>query len=218
VAAVGISFSRPALYRSRTLISVDAGNRQSIDKELTKQVQELLVQPALVSIIQSENLYPRERARMPLNQVVDLMRKNIWLRHLQTSHGKTSSGFVLEFTYPDPHIAQKVDAELVSRFVAANLQARQTASAETTDFLENELAAANDPAIKSRIQSQLLQAQAGPQFHETFRVLNAASLPQRPDGLSRIKSTALGLLVGLAAGLGAAALTDWRRRLTTFNG
>ena len=71
VAAVGLSFARPKLYKSRTLITVDTPDPQSIRTELAARAQDLLAQPFLASIIQSENLYPGERARMPLNDVVD---------------------------------------------------------------------------------------------------------------------------------------------------
>jgi hypothetical protein len=119
---------------------------------------------------------------------------------------------VLEFSYPDPHVAQRVDAELVSGFVGRNLRIR-SASAATTDFLKDELRAAEDPAIKTRIQSQLNQAESSEfQLHETFRVLNPASLPQSPFFPKRGLFGVGGLFVGLVGGLIVAAIAGWRRR------
>jgi hypothetical protein len=59
-------------------------------------VQQSLAEPFLASIIQRENLYPAERAVMSMSGVVDLMRKNIEVRPLQKSGGKTGAAFVLE--------------------------------------------------------------------------------------------------------------------------
>jgi hypothetical protein len=124
LAAVGLSFSRPKLYKSQTLISVDTPDPQSIREELAGPVQDLLDLPFLASIIQRENLYPSERAKMPMNDVIELMRKEIRVAPLQKSDGKPASGFILEFVYPDAHVAQHVDAELTSRLMGSNLRAR----------------------------------------------------------------------------------------------
>ena len=61
----------------------------------------------LEELIQKENLYPRERARMPMGDVVNLMRKDIWLRPLQKSDGKPAMAFVVEFYYPDPMLRRE---------------------------------------------------------------------------------------------------------------
>ena len=121
--AVGISFSRPELYQSRTVVLVDTYDRQTIGNVLIGRTQEAWTTPLLGSMIQRENLYPKERMRTPVNEVVNLMRKNIRIQSLQTSDGKPASGFVMRFDYPDPQVAQRVDEELVSQLVAANLRA-----------------------------------------------------------------------------------------------
>ena len=164
--------------------------------------------------MERDNLYPSQRARMPVSDVVNLMRKNILIRRLQTKDGKPASGFILEFVYPDPHVAQRVDGELVSGLVSMNLRIR-IAGAATSDFLKDELLAARDPATKTRMQSQLLQSEAvSSQFPKTFRVLNAASLPNRPTGLGRIELGMIGLLAGLVGGMIAAAIFGSHRRAT----
>jgi uncharacterized protein involved in exopolysaccharide biosynthesis len=136
--AVGISFSRPVLYRSRTLVTVDTHDLQSLDKELMGRTQQLLAQPILASLIERENLYPSERARMPLGAVVDLMRKNISILSLQKNGGQPAPGFVFQFAYPDPRVAQRVDQELVSQMVGENLRAaiaNRSADSPRTTFI-----------------------------------------------------------------------------------
>jgi len=121
LAAVAISFTRPKTYMSQTVISVDTTAR-SIDRVLLREVEDALADSTVTSIIQTENLYPRERARMPLNDVVFLVKKNIMLRPEPTGGGKVA--FVVQFIYPDPQVAQRVDKRLVSELMAANLRAR----------------------------------------------------------------------------------------------
>ncbi len=153
LAAVEISFTRPPLYRSRTLVSVDAGDPQATRNEIVERVligrtKDLWTQPFLAAVIREENLYPSERAQMPLNDVVDLMKKNIDIRLLPRKDGKPASAFAIDFTYPDPHVAQLVDEELSSRLVDLNA------------------------AIKS--------SSASSRPPEIFAVEYAADLPQRP--------------------------------------
>ncbi len=185
LAAVAMSFTRPPLYRSRTLISAGTGDPQVIRNEIVERTRLLWDRPFLVEIIQKENLYPSERARMPLNDVVDLMKKNIEISVLQRKDHKLGSAFVLDFFYPDPHVAQQVDEDLTSRLVAVlDLNA----------------------LIKS--------LSAGSRPREIYVVKDVADLPQRPFYPQRGKFGAFGLLVGLVGGLVLAAIAGWRRRLT----
>jgi len=213
LAAVAMSFALPKKYVSQTLISVETDSRASIDARLAGMVQGAFARPFLEELIQKENLYPRERARMPLGDVVNLTRKNIWLRPMhQKVDGKPAMAFVVEFYYPDPHVAQSVDAELVSQMVALNLRARVAAVRGTADFLKEQLALEKDPATKAHIQSDLQQAEAAAMhMPEVFRVEKAANLPTRPDGWGHARFGVVGALGGLIAGLTAAAVFGSRR-------
>jgi uncharacterized protein involved in exopolysaccharide biosynthesis len=211
--AVGISFAKPARYRSQTVITVDTDSRVPTDDRLRGLVQGAFPASFLGDLIQKEDLYPRERARMPLRDVVNLMRKDIWMRPLQKSDGKPAMAFVVGFSHPDAHVAQRVDEELSSQLVEASLRSRIKLASSTTDFLQEELRAASDPAIKARIQSDLQQAEAAASHvHGMFRVLNAANLPKTPEGLGRAAFGAVGALGGLIAGLIAAAVLGSRQR------
>jgi hypothetical protein len=204
--SVGISIARPAIYHSRTLVTVDSDRHVPIDNGLRDLVQGALEASFLEDLIQKENLYPRERARMSLGDVVNRMRKDIWLRPLQKSDGKPGMAFVVEFYYPDPHVAQRVDATLVAQMVALNLRMRINAASATTDFLQEQLALEKNPATRAHIQSDLQHAEAAAsQMPEVFRVEKAANLPTRPDGWGRAEFGVVGGLCGLLVGLAAAA-------------
>jgi hypothetical protein len=208
--AVGISLSRPAMYQSQTLVTVETNQPEPLDRVLAGRVQEAWATPLLESMIQRDNLYPLERMRMPVNEVVNLMRKNIRVQPLQTKSGKTAAAFVVRFDYPDPQVAQRVDEELVSQLAAANLRA--LTAPETTGFLEEQLKGVKDPATKARIESQLRQSEdAASRWHGTLAVLDRASLPMRPVGMGRVAAEMIGLLAGLVSGMIAAALLGSRR-------
>jgi hypothetical protein len=120
LAAVSISFTRPPLYLSQSLISVNTSDPQATRNVVFARAKDLWAQSYLAEVIQKENLYPSERAQMPLNDVADLMKKNIVILMVPRKDGKPSSAFALGFTYPDPHVAQQVDEELTSQFMALN--------------------------------------------------------------------------------------------------
>lgn len=183
LAAVAISFTRPPLYRSRTLISVAPVDPQAVGNEIVERTKDLWAQPFLSAVIQEENLYPSERAQMPLNDVVDLMKKNIDIRLLPRKDGRPASALALDFIYPDPHVAQRVDGKLTSKLVDLNLNAAIEGSTSSSR-----------PA-------------------ETYAVEYPADLPQRPFYPQRGKFGAEGVLAGFVGGLLAAAMAAWRRKL-----
>lgn len=212
LAAVGISFSRPAIYRSETVVTVKSEQGQKVDDVILNRVQQAWPTPYLATIIQKDDLYAAERTRMPMKDVVDLMRKNIQLRRLQTRDGKVASAFVVQFDYADPRLAQTADEELTSQLVSANLRAMSAAA--TADFLRDQLSMAYDPVTKQHIRAKLQQSEAIVSlWHGTFAVLNRASFPKKPLGLGRMASGIIGLLAGLVDGMIAAAMFGSRRRL-----
>jgi hypothetical protein len=181
LAAVAMSFALPKKYVSETLISVYTTDPRTIGSQLASQLPDLLAEPAMISIIQSENMYPRERVRMPMSDVVDLMRKNIALLGLRNSDGRGAPGFILQFSYADPHVAQRVDEELASQFAASNLRAALNHSSDVSR-----------PPM-------------------TFRVEHVANLPQHPTFPKPRLFGAGGLLAGLIGGLVAATIAGRRR-------
>jgi hypothetical protein len=155
----------------------------------------------LASVIQEKNLYPRERAHMPLNSVIDEMQQNI---HVQ-SFGRSGERlqFVVQFDYPDPLVAQQVDDELVSQVL------QRVWNEGTVGFLREQLGSAGNSAFAGVLRSQLAQAESL-QSHGTFRLLNVASLPQKPGGLNRTQLGLVGLLGGLVGGFILAVVGDSR--------
>lgn len=202
LAALAISFAVPAEYVSQSLILVGAGMDPAghalgngappdIDTVLPGTINDALASDSLAAIIQKYNLYPHESAGTPPDAAINEMRKNIAIERVQRPAASPGlPGFVIDFSYPDPHIAQQVDASLVSLFVQSNLRRRITSAPDD-----------------------------GPrQRGEVFMVMDAASLPQKPTFPKRSLFGVGGLLAGLVAGLTLAAfLRSGRSRTAAGN-
>ncbi|MGA2591621.1 MAG: hypothetical protein ABSH32_17010 [Bryobacteraceae bacterium] len=132
--------------------------------ESRTSLQELIQRPSL-------NLYPKERQRKPLEDVVEEMRKAIRITMMETAlnqpQQRFASAFQINFAYPDKYKAQAVVRELVSKFTEETNNTFRNQANMTTSFLNDELKAA-----KERLD--LLDAEM-----TKFKVANAGRLPEQ---------------------------------------
>jgi uncharacterized protein involved in exopolysaccharide biosynthesis len=194
LAAVAISFTLPVSYRSEARIKItpeqmpESGNMTATNRLIWDRVpsmaQEILSPRVLTAIIQQHDLYPRERTRLPLDDVVENMRKHILVALLapRTPSNRLIPAFAIQFDYPDARVAQQVTAALVARFIEANLRQGMT------------------------------DRDINPKFGMQLAALDSASLPTRPSGPNRATITGAGLLAGLLAGVTLAFVIRSRRR------
>jgi hypothetical protein len=120
-------------YESTAVIRVLPAASPQVDLEylvsLDHSVEDRL---SLTSIITTYNLYPGERSRMPLDEVIEQMKKHIRIEPLPTG-SKNVAGFLIRFSYPDRFLAQKVTQELASQFVNASSAGDSTATLSVLD-------------------------------------------------------------------------------------
>ncbi len=120
-----------------TNVNVDMSERiNSIYQSITSRT-------TLTNIINLHQLYPRDKNRLPTDDLVEQMRRNISVTtvgSLQKRQGRNNEvqAFQISFSYENRLIAQKVVNELVRRFIDENLNARATQSTATTGFLQEE--------------------------------------------------------------------------------
>jgi protein tyrosine kinase modulator len=146
----GLAHIWPYLYRSQALILVE---QQKVPEQyvtpnvvsdlqgrLQSMTQQILSRTRLQEIIEQLNLYPRERARMVMEDVVAKMREDIQIEPEQT-RGRTGelTAFRISYAAKSPRVAQQVTSQLTELFIEKNLQARTQASEGTTTFLESQL-------------------------------------------------------------------------------
>jgi len=106
------AFLWPQQYKSTATLRLDQP-----DPDILNRVAEAaLTRNALASIINSYNLYPRERGRMPMDDVIEkVMRRETWVTPIPPNLAQVT------FSYEDPIQAQRVSQDLVGRIITANL-------------------------------------------------------------------------------------------------
>lgn len=199
VSAVAISFAVRPRYVSQTLILIDSGmdaagdpvggtDKNPVNTEIANIADSAFSRGSLAPIIEELNLYPDSRARMAPEAVIRQMKKGINIKPVKVGPASEvhRDGVVLSFDYPDPRVAQEVDADLAALFTQANLR--------------GEVAPAHDNGAHQRI--------------ETLSVRHAATLPQKPTFPNRKLFGAAGLMAGLAGSFVLAFIARLRQNKT----
>ena len=149
VAGIGVYLKTPKVYQSTALIiyqrqrvnptemSPDVVNAQTREMVSTLS-QQVTSRSSLEGIVKQFELYKREREKMPMEDVVDLMRERIAIT--------PSKGDVFNVSYEgsDPKKVMLVTNALSSRFIEENLRFREEKATETTVYVKDELAMAKE--------------------------------------------------------------------------
>jgi polysaccharide chain length determinant protein (PEP-CTERM system associated) len=128
-----------------------------------QSLQEIVLKPSL-------DLYKKERAKMPVEDVVDLiMRKNIIISSLLTSSDKRKvvSIFTISFSYPERYKARLVVQDLVNKFQDQNLNLQREQVTLTTSFLDDTLKQAKDKM--DRLDAEITK----------FKIAHPGQLPEQ---------------------------------------
>lgn len=188
VIAVATAFLWPDTYLASGMIRVvppKVPNRliqTNISEAMVQRVssiyQDIQSRGTLTNLIQTHNLYPDDRKRLPMEDVVEQMRSAIEVGQIAgMRRGDSGAAFRVSFSYSDKRIAQKVCSDLISRFIDLSLSARSSQSLITTEFFRDQLETA-----KSEIDEVDRRLTA-------LRVRNAGQTPDQADGLiNRINS------------------------------
>ena len=105
VAGFSASMAIPKQYASGATIQVFPvpsqllPNDQSASKSVTEVAQRAWSSPRLAHIVEAFDLYEYERAKAPLGDAVEVMRKAILVRPIGPKQGAKQT-FVVQFTYP----------------------------------------------------------------------------------------------------------------------
>lgn len=146
-------------------------NQQMYDR-INSMEQTILSRSVLTTIINTYNLYPSERARLPIEDVIDGMRKKISVTPVRTAASDTGPtriipAFAVQFSYEDRHLAQRVVQDLVGRFIDENTRNSSNRTFMTTQFMKDEV----DSAKKDLDAAESKLA--------TFRMENNGRLPDQ---------------------------------------
>jgi uncharacterized protein involved in exopolysaccharide biosynthesis len=144
-----------------------------IAERLTAMQQEILSRTSLQELIQrpSLNLYPQERLRKPMEDVIEHMRKSVKIIIMEGAvnqpQQRFASAFQINFSYPDRYKAQAVVRELMAKFIEQNVNVLRGQANTTTNFLNDELRSAKDNL--DRLDVEMTK----------FKLANAGKLPEQ---------------------------------------
>ncbi len=143
-AVVGLAWQRKP-YTSVALIRtvpsmipdrfVPASNL-STDRILPGITELMLSRGNLTNIINTYNLYPVDRLRMPMNDVIQQMRRDVRVKPLQ------NDTIEISFTYADPAMTRKIAADIVSRIMSEHSRTRLVQALLTLEFMKDRTDAA----------------------------------------------------------------------------
>jgi polysaccharide chain length determinant protein (PEP-CTERM system associated) len=184
VASVVGVYMWPDSYESQAVIKIvpqrvpakmveSAINQEMVDR-INSMSQTIRSRTVLTTIINTFNLYARERGRLPIEDVIEQMNQKIIVQPVATlTSGRQVPAFIVQFSYEDRYQAQKVVQDLVARFIEENTRNRSDATFMTTQFLKDQV----DMAKKDldAIESKLTE----------FRVANNGRLPDQVDANMR---------------------------------
>lgn len=153
VVSVVVAFLWPDTYESRATIRItppqipeglismpvsntDMGNR------VMQMAQGILSRANLTNLINTHQLYPKERRRLPLEDIIEDMRnKAIYINPMSggASQGQQRTmALQIIFKYENRFTAQKVCQDLVSKFIDENVRERSSSTGQLKDFVEDQ--------------------------------------------------------------------------------
>lgn len=161
------------VFRASTLVMVEKQKvpadyvkptvTMGMEERLSTIEQQITNRSNLEQIIQEMDLYPELRAREPIEEVVDVARRNL------TVAKKGDSVFTIYFKHPDPVKAANTANRVADLFIQENLKLREDQAQGTSTFLEAEL---------NQTKAQLEQQEAK---IAAFKQIHMGELPEQRD-------------------------------------
>lgn len=200
--AVGyVVYKLPSLYESTSLLTlkpptisptlVQSLTEEDLSQRLQTISQEVLSRSELEPMVLKYRLFEDERnAGMPMELVIDQMRRNIRVELEQTDREKVAA-FRVAYRDRSPEAARNVTAELASKFVNAQVIS-QTQRAETTkEFIDGQLNNAKmnlDALEKQRLDIMMKNVETLPESSQGL-IAQLDGLRKREETIAKEKET-----------------------------
>ena len=141
---LGVYLIQPKVYMSTCLLSYQQQNVNpaKMSPEINTKIKDVVStltqiissRTSLEEIINSEGLYKKERENLPMEDVIETMRRNINI--IPSKDGDT---FSISFTGSNPSKVVRVTNSLSSRFIEENMKYREERASETSAYTKDEL-------------------------------------------------------------------------------
>ncbi len=142
----------PKRYTSQTLVLVQQPTvpgdyvkpvvSENTTERLSSMQQEILSRSRLEPVIQQFGLYRAELNQVPMEDLVERLRKAVTvipLAPMAETNARGLPGFTISVDFSDPRMAQQICSAITSMFMEENLQLRQRQAEQTTQFLGKQL-------------------------------------------------------------------------------
>ena len=157
-----------------------------MSQRVNQMTQSILSRATLINIINTHSLYPRERKRLPIEDIIEDMRSKAIDVNLigggGTNQGKTMA-FTVSFKYENRVIAQRVCADLVTKFIDENVRERASSSSQMKDFVEDQWASRKRDldAVEEQLEAidWLFDSRASRPAYRAFMLSRIAPIAQR---------------------------------------
>jgi polysaccharide chain length determinant protein (PEP-CTERM system associated) len=181
-AALVVSALLPDMFESDMLIQIipqrvpDSYVRSTVtmktEDRLSAVSAQVMSRTQLEAMIREFDLYRGHRERLPMEDVVELMRSSIAVELVRSTGSRETQqvdAFHLRFKYGDPELATKVTQRLGTLYIDYNARDRGALAQATNQFLETQLVEAR---ARLEVQERKL---------EQFREAHAGRLPSQLD-------------------------------------
>ncbi len=150
---------------------VQSINTQTMLDRINGLQQVIMSRSTLTTIINNYGLYQRERTRMPIEDVIEMMKRNIVVAPVATANQggniRQIPAFIVQFSYEDRYKAQRVVSDLTSRFIDESQRNRTSQVFGALQFMKDELDAAKKEL--DTVENKLTE----------FRMANNGRLPDQ---------------------------------------
>ena len=190
VVSVVVAFLWPDTYVSTALMRITPPQiserlvptvvNMQMEQRIQQMQQMILSRGSLGELIQRPalDLYPKERAKLPLEDVISEMRSKIKIQMVRVDtpgQRQVASAFTISFSYPERFKALQVVRELVSKFMEENNTVQRQQTDATANFINGGLKQAKEKMDALEAQISAFKAQNMGRLPEQFQA-NVAQL------------------------------------------
>src|ERR1700756_1641604 len=195
--AIGTANFLPKKYTSQTVVLVAKPTvpieyvkpvvTEDLSRRLASMKEQILSRTRLEPVIDKFDLYPKDRTKVHMEELVERLRTAIEISPLAPMAGtedRSMPGFSVSVTFNNPQLAQQICSSITSMFMEQNASALEQQASRTTSFLSQQL----DEAKRNLDEQDMKLAQ--------FKRERMGSLPEQ-------EQSNLGVLMSLNSQLDA---------------
>lgn len=178
----------PPEYRAEAVILVDGQKiperyvastaNADVQDRLATISQQILATDHLQKIIDAYHLYERERARLPQEEIIETMRKDIKIVLERGWSQERPGAFRISYQGRDPFTVAEVANQIGNLFIEENLRTRENHAEGTSEFIEDQLQEAKKAL--SALEGQV----------EEYKLKHKGELPEQESSLAGALSRA----------------------------